>query len=135
MNLIEILKMSYEIIFKENNMQLWVVYSGTIKIDEIAESWEQRTSNVERFKEVRFIIADYSQASLKLITEDDVKKGSKWPKKAAMINPNITLIALQPHDLEYGLGRMWATYSDTGEYPWKFINIKSHDELNKILSE
>lgn len=125
--------MAYEIKFKENNTQLWVVYTGDITIGEIEDSWIERTTDIERFKQVEKIVADYSNASLKQLSTEDVIKGAQWTKNAAKLNPNITLIAFQPSDLEYGLGRMWDAYTTDSEFKWKLVQVKSEEEVIRLL--
>lgn len=126
--------MAYEISFKEESSQLWVVYSGDLTPDEIEEAWRDRLADAARFKQVRYIVADYSAASLKLFTHEDVVRASAWPKRAARINPNITLVALMPQDLEYGMSRMWATYADYEGNPWKYQHVRSTQEALEIIS-
>lgn len=127
--------MAYKIDFKNNASQLWVHYSGTLEPGEIEASWVERTGDEARFKKVKYIIADYTDASLKALTTDDVKTASKWPELASRINPDITLIAIMPHQLEYGLSRMWGAYAESETMPWKLVYLKSINELNGVLPE
>lgn len=59
-------------------------------------------------------------------------------RKMAAINPNITLIAIVPGPLEYGLSRMWQTYSSFYEpepLQWETVIVKTREEANSLITE
>lgn len=128
--------MPFEISFNKDASQLWVVFSGVLTIDDIRESWSKRTENETLFKKARFIVADYSQASMELLDTTDTRMGAEWPINAAQVNPNITLISILLGDLEFGRARQWGSFVELkskGDIPWEFIFVKSKNECEEYL--
>lgn len=129
--------MAFEISFRESHTQLWVVFSGTVTIDEIRDSWSRRIADEALFRMVRFMVADYSGADMRLLGTSDAENGAAFPQEALRINPNVTLISILPTNLEFGRARQWATYTEMkhrSDLPWEMVFVRTRAECMEELS-
>lgn len=125
--------MPFDVSYRENDTQQWISFSGELAIEEIEASWTKRTGDRTRFEHIKYLIADYSGASMKKIGHADVKRGSVWARTASSLNPRVTLISILPGALEFGIGRMWAGL--VGDIPWEMVFVRSQEECREYLEK
>lgn len=125
--------MPFEIDFRRSGKEIRVMYFGSVTRQDIDASWEQRLRDEAAFKQACYLVADYTEASLSGLGAIEVKALSHWPRKAASINPHITIVALMAKDLHYGLSRIWRAHSDLDSLPWSMVYVNSRQELEDYL--
>jgi hypothetical protein len=122
--------MPYNVSFKEEGSQLWVVFEGELSFTDMRLSWEKRIEDPERFKTVQYVIIDWSKADMQQLKKEMVEIASEWVREAVQMNPDVTFIGITGNQLNYGMARM--LFGVTGEIPWKTFLTQSYEEFENL---
>lgn len=85
------------------------------------------------FAACRFWYADFTGSDLRGVGADHIRELAQIAEQAASANPSLLTAIVTPEDLQYGLGRMWATITEaTG---WECRTFRSREEASAWLAE
>ena len=124
--------MAYTILHTKDD-GIITTYSGTVDDAEYIESIKKRWSNDDVTKNCRYVISDFSGVESLKLTSYGIQQSAKICTKASQFNHSIFIVGILPTDLEYGMARMWQSYSDdTG---WESFPARNLDEAHHWLDE
>lgn len=125
----------FEIAVDSEKEIITIHYHGDIDFD----TWMQTHNaliNLDggaTLRNARIIVADFTQATLKRFSSDDVtKKSVELVMKTAALNSHLHMINITPQNLEYGLIRMLQSHVEDRS-PWQSYLVKSRDECDRLL--
>lgn len=125
--------MNYTVSSRNNGLELWVNYHGKLTASDIDAAWEERLQDKEVFSNARFLVADYSEASMAGISMEELRRLAEWPEIAMQFNPDVTMVILQTEDLNYGLSRVWHAHSGFDRLTWRVVFVKTAEDLEAYL--
>ncbi len=123
--------MPFKIIEQNDGSKILTKYFGLLTTTDIENSYSERFTDPEKIKKYKFIISDYTEVSETNISDIDIKKLSRIYKEASLVNQNVSVVAIMPTDLLFGLARMWQAYIDS--IPWEHTVVRSLEEAESFL--
>jgi hypothetical protein len=106
--------MAYTLSLSEDERVLTCVYEGSVSLEELRQSIRDRLDYGDGtvFDRVRYIVTDYTEGSMKLLSRVDVLVIARMAKEATDRNPNFSVIGILPGQLEFGIGRILQARTD-----------------------
>ena len=123
--------MPFEINVQGDGSKILTRYFGVLSTTDIEKSYIERFTDPDKIKKYKFIISDYTEVSETNISDIDIRKLSRIYKEASLVNQNVSVVAIMPTDLLFGLARMWQAYVDS--IPWKHAVVRSREEAESFL--
>lgn len=123
--------MPYKKWYENDGTVVYTKYSGDLKYSEVRKAAYSRFADEKKFKLIKIMVVDFSEASMKNISTNDVQKDAYSTKQLADINGDIELIGIMPRDFDYGMGRMWQGYASS--IPWHVHLVRSREEARDLL--
>ena len=127
--------MSFAIAVNKDKKIIDIQYEGEISFAVWLQVHKEITELHEglMLREARYIIADFTNATLISFSNEDVsKKSVELVMKTTTYNSNLTIITIAPKALEYGLIRMLqGNIEDIS--PWESYIVKSRAECQELL--
>lgn len=108
------------------------VFRGPVTNDEILAAVRAGLARLDGARR-RFIINDYTDASLANVSNKQVKTNVKTARNSAEAATDVFLIAIVPGDLEFGMSRMWISYAQ-GMH-WDAEAVRSRAECEQLLRD
>jgi hypothetical protein len=125
--------MGYTIRFKDSDRVVECNYFGNVTAHEAQQCRLERSRDPDRFKQVRVIISDFTDAKFHNVRYDSIKADVNATGNEAAINPDITLIGVMPGCMETGISRMWKAQS--AGLPWDVHVVRTRPECDEIARQ
>lgn len=125
--------MKFTLKYTKDNMGQINLFAGSVNHDDFINAYKARFSDLEKFKNLRYIISDFTDVSDFDVSIDTVKILSSIANTNAKYNRNLYVAGVHPRDLIYGLGRMWQAYSDDDTTGWVTKSFRERHEAEKWL--
>ena len=125
--------MPFETNVQSDGSKILTKYFGVLTTTDVENSYIEGFTDPEKIKKFKFIISDYTEVSETNISDIDIKKLSRICKEASLVNQNISVVAILPTDLLFGLARMWQAYIEMDGIPWKHKVVRSREEAESFL--
>ncbi len=122
--------MSYEISYENDGAMVRTTYMGDVEAAEVGQAVRERYAD-KRFRAVRIMVADFSEASMRNIQADDTRSQARRTEEMAEINGDLDYVLIVPNDLDYGMTRMWQAYVD--DIPWRTHLTRSREEAESLI--
>jgi hypothetical protein len=125
--------MPVKIIYTEDG---GIIYegSGVLTDNDLDKVSKEGYQDDERIKQISYQIFDSSNIESVDVSNERVLRNAEMDKRALNINPRMRLAILAKSDLEFGLGRMWETYTcEMSGYENSCSIFRNRDDLNKWI--
>ena len=127
--------MSFEISVEKARTAIIIRYEGDVSFATWLQAHAAMTAldDGEALRNARFIVADFTQATLaSFSTKDMTGRSVDLIMKTTTFNADLTIVTIAPGNLEYGMIRMLQSYVEDRS-PWQSHLVKSRDECDELL--
>jgi len=108
-------------------------YSGIVTDDDMFSCAKERTSSSDNLKKYKYFLSDFTDVEKFNVSSSAIKTIAHLTVQASKVNKNLIIVVIVPTDLEYGMSRMWAAYSD--ESNLKLHMTRTKEEALEYLNE
>ena len=112
----------------ENNLAVHIV-KGQVKVEEIARKIEEYHTG----ESAKFAIWDFSAADLTTLSSEQLRSLVDVGKKFAERRAGGKTALVVPHDLAFGLGKMWESHSKIESFAVENRAFRSIEEAKSWL--
>lgn len=131
--------MKFEQTYTNDGLGQINILSGPVTDTEFLSAYEARFSDLDKFKNLKYIISDMSEVTSFELSNEAVKKASDIANKHAKYNNNLYVAGIHTKDIVYGLARVWRAYSDDDETGWITNSFRTRNDallwLKSIFSD
>ncbi len=131
--------MPYSITIDNKRKGLITTYSGEMSNEEFIRCTQEKFLQGEEFLSKEYVDSfNYSLSDMTEVTRIDIdleaiKSNAALSEKALELNTDGIMVVVCPTDLEFGLSRLWQTYTDSGKDRVKLF--RSRQEAEEWLEE
>lgn len=115
------------------------IFEGSLTSADLQEAYNARIDfgDGEAFRNIDFLVSDYTKASLNSVKSSDIEKQVVGNySRARNINPDFITIGIVPGLLEYGMSRMFQGFaSEAGASAEKVYVVRNRDEFDKLIGK
>jgi len=124
--------MTYSITYQTDGGVI-TTYSGIVTDHDIISCAKERTESPDTLKEFKYFLSDFTDVNEFNVSSNAIKTIAHLTVQASKANKNLIIVVIVPTDLEYGMSRMWAVYSD--ESNLKLHMARTKEEALEYLNE
>jgi len=131
--------MPYSISIDHKRKGLITTYSGELSNEEFIRCTQEKFLQGEEFLSKDYVdsfnysLSDMTEVSRIDIDLEAIKSNAALSEKALELNTDGIMVVVCPTDLEFGLSRLWQTYTDSGKDRVKLF--RSRQEAEEWLEE
>lgn len=117
-----------------DNKVIHTQYFGEIVLNDILEQMAEWRDILQVNKSVKYLIFDYTDANLNYLSPADVGEISENTPLLIEPYPQLIMLGVMPHDLSFGLAKMWEKQINLDESQTKiFRDLESvFEHIDKL---
>lgn len=125
--------MKYEIRLSADLKCMTMIYNGELTQEDLLAAQKDRLRDPETFKNINFLIHDYTDADLTLLHRKKISTITEAAHEAVDLNPDLTLIAIISDELAFRLCRTAQAYAE--DISWTSHLVHSREECDKLIKK
>ena len=87
-------------------------YTGEVTHEQIMGAVRKQANLIDQHKNVCVLLFDYTNATMVRVRQEEVMETAQMSEDLTRARPYLEFIAVTPNSVDYGLARMWRTYSE-----------------------
>ena len=127
--------MPIKVRYLDNGLGVLFIGEGIITGDDIIHSNRKIFSSVEKMKEYKYGLIDYSSITKFNVSSSEVETIASQDMKAPEFIPDGVVAIIAKNDLEFGINRMWELISEGYSIPWETMVFRVRDAAEKWIKQ